>query len=1342
MSISDKILDAIELLTKKSVEKAGYDRTIEAQIISCEDATIGKYRCRYQDAIIQAYAGSSDVTFNKGAYVYILVPENDMRKDKTILGTTDKLGINYISQAQGDQAYNIIGSNNIISDNNFYLDTLNKNYIYTLYLYNRVKNDIVLDITALQQYIKQSSSLIVGASFKTSIPIERQSRGHYGIVFNLTFLDNASGQQVTRSYIVDEDNMVDNPYRLFQKTRQYQIFDIDGVNFVRIDSIQIFNKNFPNATGNITEEKLNTGDIEIFNLELFGAERMTEQEINGVSISFYTPQGLFFTESATTGEYKTITAQVRIKGKLVSNSQNLDFYWGSENVGISPDSEYYNKYLGRGWQCLNDSNIITDDEEGVIVEWVPHSDTYILNFDAATAKNNKIKVAVLYDGNVITKEISIQNLAINVPNLSIQSDSGTKFYFDIGKPTLTCLVDGVERSDYIYYWAYESNAGILQDLPETTEVNDQYDAAVASLSSIEAAIAAGTKFTNAEAETLEALRAEIKNYDFIQRVKGNKVYNAQIRYITNFGIFKCSVYNGNRYLGTTSIRLFNSLRSQDNYSLVINNGAVTFEYDENGIAPNNRSLDVPQQIQGLSFTIYDNLGNPIDEDVARKNCTVRWSFPIKDTLLVDGNEEGTDSGIDETETYKYYDNVYNLIYNIAQRYDIKKQRNQIKLTVDYKGMSLSAETSFTFAKQGEPGTNGTQYLVKLVPNTLMENPPLWPMITRTGNTYKLNYGYGSYDDETDIGLNIGYQFFKAQLWHSGELVWEGVRASDPALDGITKPDNNGVVWSILANKYNVSASDVSAFEIQDARNGQIAYIGDNLNVNIGTPYADIIKCSITWEGKVYTGTIPIITAYTVSEDYRVGLRDYTGFRYVMYSTDGLSPKYDNSHPFEFVCMQKIDNIWEDISNVSGFHMIEYVPGACGNTRNLKDSSIINAQLLTVLNNNQYREGLANNQWRYRPASKYNGECVNAAVTCVYMQNQSVVGRINIPIHFLLNKYGLSNINAWDGNSIQINEEGGYILSPQMGAGVKNDDNTFTGVLMGEVKTPDKNTSDIGLMGYNDGDRTFFLNSENGAALFGKKGNGQIALDPSAEKALLYSDNFWQNYDENTGLPSSYSSYNEAGQGLLIDLTKPEIRFGNGNFKVDDDGVYIRGDFVLENGTTVQQAIDGIQGVADDAIISDTLHYLATSYGSEVTRADGAWGTWSTTPQSVTSTNKYLWTYHTYMKGNGELSYSTPVITGVYGDQGPSGESGEDAIQVVITSNVGNMFLNVYTEATLTCSVYKGLEDITSEVTQFNWIKKDKNGNIDPNWSKPSQQSIDIDSNDIDAKAIFVCEVEF
>jgi len=109
---------------------------------------------------------------------------------------------------------------------------------------------------------------------------------------------------------------------------------------------------------------------------------MSENELGGVAIIFYTPQGTFFTDESTSSSYKTITAQVRIKGKLASAAQNIPFYWGSENVGITTHSEYYNKYLGRGWKCLNDKNIIQSGTNTTdpVIEWIPSKDTYILKF--------------------------------------------------------------------------------------------------------------------------------------------------------------------------------------------------------------------------------------------------------------------------------------------------------------------------------------------------------------------------------------------------------------------------------------------------------------------------------------------------------------------------------------------------------------------------------------------------------------------------------------------------------------------------------------------------------------------------------------------------------------------------------------------------------------------------------------------------------------------------------------------------------------------------------------------------------------------------------------------------
>jgi len=83
--------------------------------------------------------------------------------------------------------------------------------------------------------------------------------------------------------------------------------------------------------------------------------------------------------------------------------------------------------------------------------------------------------------------------------------------------------------------------------------------------------------------------------------------------------------------------LTNTLEGEKLYSLVINNGSAIYQYNENGVAPNNKSLDVQQEIAGLSFSIYNNLGQEIDNSILanNNNCKIRWYFPIKDTMLVD-----------------------------------------------------------------------------------------------------------------------------------------------------------------------------------------------------------------------------------------------------------------------------------------------------------------------------------------------------------------------------------------------------------------------------------------------------------------------------------------------------------------------------------------------------------------------------------------------------------------------------------------------------------------------------------------------------------------------------------
>ena len=86
MEISNSILDSIDIITKHEIYNAKFDKTIEAKIMKCVNKDIGYYRCDYKGTTLYAYSNNLSIIYRKGNLVYILVPQNDMTKDKLILG--------------------------------------------------------------------------------------------------------------------------------------------------------------------------------------------------------------------------------------------------------------------------------------------------------------------------------------------------------------------------------------------------------------------------------------------------------------------------------------------------------------------------------------------------------------------------------------------------------------------------------------------------------------------------------------------------------------------------------------------------------------------------------------------------------------------------------------------------------------------------------------------------------------------------------------------------------------------------------------------------------------------------------------------------------------------------------------------------------------------------------------------------------------------------------------------------------------------------------------------------------------------------------------------------------
>ena len=1073
-----QILDTIQKLVDNAVQNASYDKTIQCTILKVQDAAMGKYKVKYQDSAFYAYSTTTDVTYAAGKSVYVLVPGNDMASNKTIIGTVDSLGADYINNISIENRYDIIGNNIASSEDIFGLCSYKSGGdSVVLYDYDNDINLINYNAEAADLYIKKGTALLLGAYFKTDLPTEQKFRGNYGISFETIYADEA-GEPVERNFIIDIDNMNGNPYNLVNFTKQISAYELDGLKFQSINKIQIFSDNFPHtATGK-------EDDIFVKDIQIYSAEAIPEEELTNCGLSLITPQGIYFDNQSAATAVREIQAQVRVKGKAASDDfSNLSFYWFKENVGITINSEKYNKLGGSGWECLNEYNVIDrTDPDHLLIEWNAAGSSISVMKRENAAKENRYKCVAVYNTDtILEKEITIYNLSSSY-DITIASSNGTQFYFDVGTTNLSCLINGTLQTDskYTYSWGAVDFYGSFKNLEETS----------------------------------------------------NTYENVAVNEIINYTVYKCSVWYDGDYIGTNSIILYNSLEKAQNYNLVINNGVQVYKYDTNGIAPNNKSLDNPITLLPLTFTLFDDMGQEIPAS-GIPGSAIKWKVPIDDTMIIIPNEYGTPTVEDG---YYIYTNIYSLGYDIATRYNINASENNIELNIDYEGVSYKAVTNLSFIKEGESGTNGTDFICKIVPNIATGELNDYPMVTYNEDTesYSLNY--------TPTSQNL---WFKVQLWHDGIKIFENVVSGNSNVE----QDEEGnfkevdVSWSILQNKYtNVPTKSQSSLITEDS----------NLSINAATgavtfdatEYADpanIVKCTVTYDGMTYYDTMPVIVSRIENSNYTLKLKKNSGFRYAIYSTDGRYPQYDNNQPFEIVTL----NQGTDISSTSTYIWEVY------------GSSYINGwqDEVNIIPRKTYGQILKANQKYYKPVDEFNGLSVNNGISVA-----TEIGSIQIPIHLYLNKYSNALMNDWDGNSIQIKEDEGLILSPQVGAGKKEQDNSFTGVFLGSIEETGKEV-ETGLFGYSSGERTIALDASDGSARFGKTGSGQIVIDPSTNQAILTSGN----YDTTEGT------------GMQINLSEPSINWGNGNFSIDSNGKVVATQLYMTSGSdkTVQQEITSL-----------------------------------------------------------------------------------------------------------------------------------------------------------------------
>ena len=1153
--IQNAIVQAIYIISNKLMSQASYDKTEKAIIKEIKDKATGEYLIEYLGNEFTAYATSSDLNYQVGEQVYIHIPKNDWNKNKIITSSVNNKATTFVDVPAASNLYNRLGTNLITLSQ---IGELCSYHSESKQLYPN--GSITVDDNVISRYIKTGNALALGIKVKTNLD-SSQVGGDYGLVLNLKFKNDSDSMGIkdqdawenaaVRSYTVSSKDVIGNPYYVRTQTMvETLIEDIDIGKFLGVDSIEIFCDGFPQ------DSKQHPADIFISGVYVYGADALNEEQLNGyvVHIDYSETGNILDSDEEIT--QVTLNAQLKAKGQIVN--QGAEYYWFRQNGLIFRGNSKYNGRAGDGWQCLNyyANTMAVPQQTGLF---------HFNNFgkeapqEAAAAcfqKVNRIRCVIVYQNRAFTGDVTIYNHdARSVSIVSsdlINEENKTVYYLNNGSPTLTAIVENSDGSEYqekeglSYTWRVTPQNGLSFAVEETEEnyekILEEYRDYLALYQSI--APADQQKYIESSKDYINTIYNNYKRYLTQGRVEGDQYINFPISSIRGNSKITCAVKDGDVYLGTGSIVLYNKIELQGSYSLSIDNGTQVFQYDSKGNSPVSEQLDKPLNLNPLTFTLLDNTGRQIPFEQIANNGKVRWLMPREGSLLSSSLKPSYNpielTGEDKdfyNQGYDIYKDLPSFSYSIADQYDKDKINNDIRLNIRYKDLVFDAYTDFTFPKDGDPGTNGTDFVGKVYLESGAER--LYCLRNNNKTLFFDSYGYQT----NQLKFALYNDSIKLEDINEENVTWQ------------IPPRSNED--KVISSQSHLTISNL------EGQKGSLSYNSGTKSKKL--PFVDIARAKYSSGSDInYYAEFPICYEQVQNFKYRIRVKPKTGFEYVVYSQDGTRPDYDNRIPFELIVEENAGSYW-----IADLNDLTYTWSSVGG--------------IDIQPNG--------NKCTVKPVDKFDGSDLSTSLKCTVTGKiegkVQKIGTINIPIYMILNRYGHQALNDWDGNSIELNEEGNYILAPQIGAGVKDSDNGFTGVFMGAIQGLEDGESDkdkargiesddykIGFAGYHEGARTIFLDSKTGKAQFGKNNAGRIILDPSKkineeDAALIYSGNYpikdFLNPDSNADQQHKKAQYdvfkvgelpenrNKKNKGMIIDLSTPQIGFGSGNFTVNKEG---------------------------------------------------------------------------------------------------------------------------------------------------------------------------------------------
>ena len=931
-----------------------------------------------------------------------------------------------------------------------------------------------------------------------------------------------------QTFTISSEEMTGDPHRFYDWSNQYIFCPINTNNFLHLESIVFQSEDFVDKT-NIPLATLKGDNIFVQNIEIYGVKKI--EATNGeFKLQVGTPQGAIF---YSTDESKTLEILGKTTKADVDISVNTNYYWFVEDMSITSSSSNFNYYAGAGWRWLestkgNDKSIITKGSENLSYE-------------------NHYKCIAVYKQSVILKaDITIYNYAVK-RKIEIKSDIGTSFSFDRGIPTLTCYINDKAKNfeeehsdeDFKFIWSVTEDVKSTITYDKTLEelqkeLEDVKNSTIdASLDDNKKKIAEKEKNSKITSLKQRISALDIDGLEFDKNVMRYPISSAN-----KIANIKCGVFLKNKNeeeyqsIGTASIDLQNnSDATPTEYYILITNGDQVFQYSESGVAPNNERYTDPLEVKPLECHFYDPTGLEVNENTYE----LKWKVPLSDSMIVTpaqnmaenpatGNKELNISPKKEW----YLGRVFPL--EIQQSYNYFALNNQVTAIVTYDGREYTQDSKLYFTKVGENGTNGTDIVCKIEPKDDSINSML-ALEFRDNDKISWNTG-----EEINVSAPL-----EAKAYNRGSrlAIEDGKVKWSIAGGGVPKKGNSPGELTVTRSKH---------LYFPEKASGIISWLKDNNSTS--TKFSNqIVKAEINIKDEItgkynsYYSYYPIYTIYYNNSDIikNIYIDKIKTLKYITYNADGRNPLFNKNQGINI----KIDG------NTSTNYFIEWtVHGGINDIANTGSSSTSNLKLYQHKEGIYYEEGerkqeiaslkilqetlieQENKQVKeyeiyVSPIDVYSGEyCNNLVRARIYsnkndysLANPVILAEVYIPICLTLNTYGLSSLNAWDGTHIEINEDENYILAPQIGAGYKDSENKFTGIVMGKATTYDKvdssgNTIDdtsTGLLGYAHGKQSIWLDAESGKAVFGLPelqasqqnmyNEGRIELNPGGVSSI-------------------------------------------------------------------------------------------------------------------------------------------------------------------------------------------------------------------------------------------------